>query len=66
MIYWFNDLVHVSSLETKGPAKGLQTIIAIRSNKCSLRFNYIFTNRVVPYWKNLPENLITAPNLDIF
>ena len=71
-INWYNDLVPVSSLEAEGPAAGirghserLRTLKPTKSNKCSLRFNYLI-NRILSHCNSQPEYVIKVLSVNTF
>ena len=68
-IEWFNPNTVTSSISLFGPASG------IRGNKHRLNRQFIrnfpqrenfFTNRIVPYWNILPEEVVNARSVNSF
>ena len=68
-IDWFNPNTIVSSVSLNGPAS------SIRGNKHRLNRQFIrnfpqrenfFTNRIVPYWNDLPSVVIDSKSINSF
>ena len=68
-VNWYNPQIEAPSLSNVGPAASVRghkfRLEREIVHQCEPRHNF-FTKRIVPYWNNLPKDVVEAVSINAF